>query len=188
MKERALSGFPKSETKEKGKQLLPFGCGELPVLRVSVSPTHLPATQLYRILSFSLCVLGWERLFQRILTWLNAQPPRAIAQSCRGKSTWTLVETFNQVMIHLHLDGICTSCTYSLHESGRSFPASCGETIYQAIQACERLQKAGWCLQHLSEPSSLPESRNCSFWTTVGASGRSRCGHSPGIQPGPLGS
>lgn len=43
MKERALSGVPKSETKEKGKQLLPFGCGKLPVPGVSVFPTHLPS-------------------------------------------------------------------------------------------------------------------------------------------------
>lgn len=150
-------------------------------------PGTSPATQLYRILSSSLCVLQWERLFQRILTWLNAQPPRANAQSCLGKSTWNLVETFRQVMIHLRLDGIGTACTYSLHESGRSFPASCGETIFLAIQAYERLQKARRYLQHLSEPSSLPESRDCSIWTTAGASGRSQCSHSPAIQPGPLG-
>ena len=56
MMKRMLTGFPKSKIEGKGRQLLPFQCGELPVLGVSVPPPHLSShTALLDVVFLSVC-------------------------------------------------------------------------------------------------------------------------------------
>lgn len=56
MMKRTLTGFPKSKIEEKGRQLLPFQCGELPVLGVPIPPPHLSShTALLDVIFFSVC-------------------------------------------------------------------------------------------------------------------------------------
>ena len=133
VRKRALTGFPKRETKEKRNATSSFGMWRAPCTGcLRSSRLHAsPDAMLHRILSSSLSVLNGKKPFQSVITWLNPSPPGATPQSCLGKPTLTLVGTSGRVVSRPRLDGMCTAHTYSLQESRRNTfcsPASCGES------------------------------------------------------------